>query len=195
MPAERQNEIEKTTQPDPISIRWRQQPLRELYDRKPTQALITDSARTTSDVVPVGQPLYSNVTCGTGLPADLRIGVHKALGGKSDLPVPGELFAAAIASCLDSATRMIANLLEIRLEHLEVTVDAGVDVRGTLQMDRHVPVGFQTIDVDVRISGGPGVTEAQLERLMDAAERSCVVLQTLQNPPEIRVRRESGNVL
>jgi hypothetical protein len=36
-------------------------------------------------------------------------GTHTAVGGESDYPVPGELLCAAVASCLDSTIRTIAN--------------------------------------------------------------------------------------
>jgi hypothetical protein len=65
-----------------------------------------------------------------------------------------------------------------------------VDVRGTLRMDRSVPVGFQGADIRVRMSGAQGVTEAQLDMLIRAAEQSCVLLQTLRHPPEYCVKRE-----
>ena len=173
-----------------ICVSQRQAPLYDLYGRDPDEAWIIDAATTSSRDVPADQPLYGHVTFGTGLPADLTVGVHKAVGGESDLPNPGEILAAAIAACLDSSTRMIANRLAIRLEHLEVTVKLRVDVRGTLRMDRNVPVGFQGADIAVCISAAPGVTEAQLDMLIKAAEQSCVMLQTLRHPPEYCLTRE-----
>ena len=130
------------------------------------------------------------MTCGTGLPADITTGLHKAVGGESDFPNPGEIFAAAIASCLDSSTRMIANRLGIPLEHLSVSVDAKVDVRGTLMVDREVPVGFQLIEINVEMTGGAGVSEDQLLLLLKAAKRSCVLIQTLLRPPSMRLSHD-----
>ena len=171
----------------------RQSPLRARYTDDPKQAWIVDGAQTSSNAVPAGQPLHSRVTFGTGRPVDLPVGVHSAVGGESDDPVPGEILAAAIASCLDTAVRMIANLMSIELTHLDVVVDLGVDVRGTLQMNRKVPVGFQNIDVHVRMTGADDVDEAKLDRLLKAAERSCVVLQTLRHPPTVSVTRNDIN--
>ena len=190
MLAEKQRIIDAITQNTSISVSERQAPLRDLYAGEPDEAWVIDSAITSSDEVPAAQPLYAHVTFGTGLPTDLTVGVHKDVGGESDFPNPGEIFAAAIASCLDSATRMIANRLDIRLEHLQVIVKLRVDVRGTLRMDRSVPVGFQGVDISVRMSGVEGVTEAQLDMLIKAAEQSCVLLQTLRHPPEYCLRRE-----
>ncbi|WP_298852022.1 OsmC family protein [uncultured Ruegeria sp.] len=174
---------------DGASIASRQQPLRALYHQAPENAQISDHAATGSREIAADNPLYTSVTVGTGLPTDLKIGVHKAVGGESDYPVPGKIFAAAIASCLDSATRMIANLLGISLTKLEVRVSVHVDVRGTLMVDKSVPVGFQAVDVSIDIEGAKGVSQDQIDHLLKLAERSCVVLQTLQAPPEIRVKK------
>jgi len=170
-----------------VSIHERQAPLRTRYDADPAKAWVTDSAKTSSVEIPAARPLYTHVTFGVGLPADQFIGVHKAVGGKSDFPCPGDIFAAAIASCLDSSTRMIANILGLRLERLEVSVKARADVRGALRMEGSVPVGFQHVDVSVCMKGAPGVTDDQLEMLLNAAEQSCVLLQTLKSPPSIQM--------
>jgi hypothetical protein len=120
MLAKKQRVIDTITQNTSISVNERQAPLRDIYAGDPDEAWVIDSASTSLHKVPAAQPLYTHVTFGTGLPADLTVGVHKAVGGESDFPNPGEIFATAIASCLDSATRMIANRLDIRLDHLEV---------------------------------------------------------------------------
>lgn len=190
MPDARQQPVNTTASQRPVSIKDRQAPLIELYSTTPDAAWIIDSARTVSHTTHPRHPLHSEVEFGCEVPSEMTVGVHKAVGGESDYPCPGVIFSAAIAGCLDSAMRLIANRLGLPLDGLEVIVDAGVDVRGTLQMDRDVPVGFQKIDVKVRATGAEGVSEAQLDFLLKAAERSCVVLQTLMNPPEIRVTRE-----
>jgi uncharacterized OsmC-like protein len=53
------------------------------------------------------------------------------------------MLCAALAACLDSTIRIIADHLDVTLSSLEVGVTAEVDVRGTLLMDRKVPGGFQ----------------------------------------------------
>jgi uncharacterized OsmC-like protein len=168
----------------------RQAPLRARYADDPKEAWIVDRARASSIAVTANQPLHGRVMFGMGRPVELPVGVHEAVGGESDDPVPGEILAAAIASCLDSAIRMITNLMNIELAHLDVVVDLGVDVRGTLQMDRSVPVGFQNVDVRVRMTSAADKDDAKLDRLLKAAERSCVLLQTLRNPPMVNVTRD-----
>lgn len=72
-------------------------------------------------------------------------GIHRAVGGYHDAPNPGDILCAALASCLDSTIRIIADRLGITLTSLEVDVTAEVDVRGTLVVNRDIPVGFQAM--------------------------------------------------
>lgn len=81
---------------------------------------------------------------------------------------------------------MVANLLGVELEFLEVEVTADADVRGAMSMDRQVPVGFQAMRCDVRLRAKEGTSRDVLEKLRVAAERCCVVQQTLRNPPPVQ---------
>ena len=173
-----------------IDMAARQLPLQSIYKADPARAWITDRATTRSKRISPAQPLYGEVTMEGGCPTDLAFGVHTAVGGESDYPVPGELLCAAVASCLDSTIRIIANRLHIALLTLEVTVEAHVDVRGTLLIDRTVPVGFQKIDVVVLIDAAGDVEPRKIDILLKAAEHSCVVIQTLRNGTVISVRRD-----
>lgn len=164
----------------------RQIPLRMLYKLSPKKAWVIDHASTSSDFVAADQPLYGHVTFGDGIASQQPIALHKAVGGRSDLPVPGDLLAAAIASCLDSTTRAVANLFRIKLKTLKIDVSLGVDIRGTLKMDKSVPVGFQNIDIDVEIAADGDVPEKKVWRLVETAEKSCVVIQTVNIKPNIK---------
>ena len=175
-----------------IDMAARQRPLQPIYKTDPARAWITDRATTRSKRISPAQPLYGEVTMEDGRPTDLVFGVHTAVGGESDYPVPGELLCAAVASCLDSTIRIIANRLHIELLMLEVTVEAHVDVRGTLLIDRTVPVGFQKIDVVVRIDAAGDVEPRKIDILLKAAEHSCVVIQTLRKSTDISVRRDGA---
>ena len=171
------------------SIRDRQLPLRKRYHCTPDAAWVYDHARTVDAYVPANHPLHGHVVCGEGIPVDIPISVHKAVGGESDFPCPGEILAAALASCLDTAIRIIANLKGIELSHLEVQVSFGADVRGTLMTDENVPVGFQSAHMKVDLKTKSGLSQRHLNALIDAAERSCVILQTLRAPPTVEIER------
>jgi len=174
----------------PIDVRRRQAPLRGHYEKVPEAAWVIDSAFTTGAKIPPSHPIHTHVICGDGIPVDIPVCVHRAVGGESDFPNPGEILAAALAACLDMSIRMIANLLDIKLARLDVEVSFGADVRGTLMMGKDVSVGFQTAQIKVSLKTEADLAEAQLNTLLDAAERSCVVLQTLRNPPKVEIERK-----
>lgn len=160
-----------------------QKPLRAAYETAPSQALITDHARTSGDSP--GDPFHLNVEPMDGCGILVPIGTHAAVGGPHDAPTPGDMLCAALASCQDSTFRMIANILGVELAHLEVKVTAIVDVRGTLMMDPGVPVGFQSISCDVHYSAKEGTPPALLRKLESVAQHCCVVQQTLKSPPPV----------
>jgi uncharacterized OsmC-like protein len=159
--------------PQVVDVRARQQPLRDRYKVAPAEAMITDHARTINGVET--DPFHGTVVPGSqDYGVEWPFGIHHAVGGYHDGPNPGDLLCAALATCLDSTIRIIAN-------RLEVDVSANVDVRGTLVMDRAVPVGFQTMRCHVTIHTTEGTDPQLVEKLLAAAEYSCVNLQTLRS--------------
>lgn len=161
-----------------------QKPLRATYKVTPAAALVTDHARTCGDLP--SDPFHSKVEPMDGCRVVVPIGTHAAVGGPHDGPTPGDMLCAALAACQDSSMRMVANLLGVELTSLEVNVTATVDVRGTMAVDPSVPVGFQAMTCNVRFKARDGTPPELLERLKLAAERCCVVQQTLKSPPPIK---------
>ncbi len=179
----------QTQETPAVSMKQRQAPLRRLYQDAPGAARIIDSARTSCDDINALHPAHGRVVIGKTQPTGLDTGIHEAIGGFHDLPNPGEILAAALASCLDSTIRIIANLMNVELDHLEVSVDLAVDVRGTLMIERSVPVGFQSADIEVNMAA-EGASDAQLDMILKAAEKCCVIMQTLRNPPALNIKRQ-----
>jgi uncharacterized OsmC-like protein len=158
-------------------VKQRQDPLRERYRTAPDEARIVDGAKTAMHGSE--DPFHSMVVAEHGAP--WRVGIHRAVGGYHDLPNPGDILCAALASCFHSTLHIIADRLEIPIADLEVTARGEVDVRGTLLVDRNVPVGFQQIKCQVRLKPAANVPPEKVKMLQAAAEHSCVVLQTLRN--------------
>ncbi len=160
-------------------VKRRQDPLRERYRTAPEEARITDSAKTAMNGSE--DPFHATVAPGEDQGASWRIGIHRVVGGYHDLPNPGDILCAALASCLHSTLRIIADRLEIPIVSLEVSTRAELDARGTLLVDRNVPVGFQQIKCQIRLKPAANVPLEKVKMLQEAAEYSCVVLQTLRN--------------
>jgi len=157
----------------------RQDPLRDRYRTAVEEARIVDSAKTVMNGSE--DPFHATVVAGAEHDALWRVGIHRAVGGYHDLPNPGDILCAALASCLHSTLSIIADRLEIPVASLTVNTRAEVHVRGTLLVDRNVPVGFQKIRCQVNLDPGANVPAEKVKMLQAAAEHSCVVLQTLRN--------------
>lgn len=167
-------------------VKQRQEPLRERYRTAPEEAWIIDGA-TTAQHGPQ-DAFHSAVVPGKGYDLLWRVGIHRAVGGYHDLPNPGDILCAALASCFDSTLRMIADRLEIPIAFLEVDVQAEVDVRGTLLVDREVPVGFQRMKCRVRLEPKINLPSDKIKMLIAAAEHSCVILQTLRKGVPVQIQ-------
>jgi uncharacterized OsmC-like protein len=59
------------------------------------------------------------------------------------------------------------------------------DARGTLGVDRAAPIGLT--DISLRFAIDSDADAAKLERMIQTAERYCVILQTLKAPPAVTV--------
>ncbi len=169
----------------------RQAPLRDLYAESPQQARTRKTARTTSVEISATDPFHGEVEVGSGYGTSLRFGLDRYIGGLHDAPNPGDLLCAALAACQDGAIRMIANLLQIELTALEVTVTGELDVRGCLGIDPGVRVGFEELDCQVDLAAAEGSDPKRLEALIAAAERFCINLDTLRGKIEVNT---SANV-
>ncbi|MGM0588928.1 MAG: OsmC family protein [Bacteroidota bacterium] len=187
-----------------VDMTYRQKPLCAHYAEHPEEAQITDWAQTNG----ASDPVHGTINLGRSiggatipqdyLPEDTSgdetydvewpVGIHKAVGGDHDLPNPGNILAAALATCLDSTIRIIANRMNLPLKNLQVTVASHADVRGTLVVDREVPVKFQKMECTIEIEPAEEVNPKLLKKLHKAVEYSCVNLQTLRNGTDVRTK-------
>jgi uncharacterized OsmC-like protein len=171
----------------------RQQALRELYAEHPEAATIRKRVRTGPGGD--GDPFHSTVVP-QNVPhperpygVEWRIGPDEAVGGLHDAPNPGDLLCGALAGCFDGTVRMIAGLLGVELEQLEVEASASMDVRGALAIDPEIRVGLQAMRLHVRLRPAPGTPAHVTDALTRAAERYCITLDTLRGglPVEVAV--------
>lgn len=169
-------------------VKQRQDPLRERYRTAPDEARIVDGAKTITNES--DDPFHGEVVAGEGQGGSWRVGIHRVIGGDHDLPNPGDILCAALASCLHSTLRIIADRLEIPVASLEVNTRAELDARGCLLVDRDVPVGFQQIKCQVRMEPAANVPPEKVKMLQAAVEQSCVVLQTLRNGVSVQTQFE-----
>lgn len=155
----------------------RQRPLMASYIVAPEKALVTDMAIVEGKHL--SDPFHTKVSVNQELQYPFPVGVHRAVGGLHDTPNPGDILCSALAACFESTLRLIANRLGIELRSTFVKAIAQVDVRGTLMVDRNVPVAFQRMGLEVEISANSEDSRL-VATLLRATENSCIILQTLK---------------
>ena len=159
--------------------------LRATYQQHPEQALATNQA--TTGGTHLADPFHTQVRPEMDGTPPWPVSVHSAVGGPYDAPCPGDLLCAALAACQDASIRMVARAMGIELTQLQVQVQATFDARGALGVQANVPVGYQHIRTDVHLRAQDGTPPELLKKLQFAAERCCVVTQTLKQPPTMEM--------
>lgn len=163
----------------------RQAPLRAAYKEQPEKAVIYKRVRTAH--ARGADALHGTVVPGDGYGVAWQFGIDRAVGGMHDAPNPGEILCAALAACQDSTIRMVADLLGVTLETIEVQVVGKVDVRGSLAVDPTAPIGFESMECKVRLRAVPGTQDGLVMKLLALAERSCINLATLRSGVPVQV--------
>jgi uncharacterized OsmC-like protein len=161
-----------------VDIRARQAPIRQHYLDDPDGAV--QVLRVHGGDSDLADPLHVVVSSESAPNAPIRSGAHPAVGGDGDVPCSGDLLLAALAACQETTVRMVAANMGIDLEKLEISVEADWDPRGTLAMGKEFPVGITAIRAHTRVVVRGDEREERAKRLLQSAERYCVILQTLQ---------------
>jgi uncharacterized OsmC-like protein len=166
-------------------VEERQKPLRALYPEHPEEAITTKRVRSVQGADT--DPLHGSVVP-VGFPGVVwRYGTDRKVGGDDDLPNSGHMLVGSLAMCMDSITRMIADILRIRIVDLEVEADGDVDVRGTMAMDPAVRPGFRSIRTQVHLRVAPDTPERLVRILTAHAEKLSVCLDTIRNGSPVEV--------
>lgn len=167
-----------------VNLRELQGPIKARYLEHPEEAVIACTARS------LGSDLADPLHCEVGVDSDpglvLHSGAHPGVGGTGDVPCSGDLLVAALLACQETTLRMVAAAMGIDLEKVEVTATARADLRGTLAMSKEVPVGMTRIDCQVRVSVRDDGRGERAQRLLENAEKYCIVLSTLRNGVDVK---------
>lgn len=165
---------------DADALRAAQAPLKERYREDPDAALGALSARAT-----FADP---GVTCTVDTFAGpVRAGLHETTGGDGTDACSGDMLLQALLACAGVTLRSVATAMSLDVRSATLTASAAFDARGTLGVDRAVPVGVRDVAVVAELDAD--ADDAALERLAKVAERYCVVGQSLREPMTLTVRR------
>jgi uncharacterized OsmC-like protein len=165
---------------DATTLRQTQAPLKDSYRSDPATARTDLRAR--------GDFRDGGVTCTVeGWAGPVRAGLHPATGGEGGDACSGDLLLQALLACAGVTLRSVAIAMGVAVRSATLSVDGMFDARGTLGVDRDVPVGVQ--DVVVTVDLDTDADDEALERLARSTERYCVVGQSLRDSARFVVRR------
>ncbi len=160
---------------DAEQLRALQSPIKARYRETPDAARVTLGATSR-----LGEGLSCRIDTGREL---VEAGLHPASGGSGLQACSGAMLLQALAACAGVTLSAVATALGIALRDATLHAEGELDFRGTLGVDKTVPVGLQ--DVRLRIEVDSDASDEQLDTLLRLTERYCVVLQTLAHAPRL----------
>jgi len=167
-----------------VDIRGLQSPLKARYREDPDTALATMTVRSAQR--DLANPLRCAIVPDAAPDMVWESGAHPGVGGAEGLPCSGDLLLGALAACQEITVRMVAAAMGIELESLEVVAKGDFDLRGTLGLSRDVPVGLTSMRCDTKVKVSGDVDPERAKRLLENAERYCVVLSTLRAGTDVQ---------
>jgi uncharacterized OsmC-like protein len=159
-------------------LRALQAPLKQRYRDTPDAARVPARAEARLDNADVACVVPS-------WHGETKAGLHPATGGSGELACSADMLLEAVAACAGVTLRAVATAMGVTIRSGKVIAEGSWDARGTLGIDRNVPVGLT--DIALRFEIDSDVEPAKLERMIQTTERYCVILQTLRNAPRITV--------
>ena len=163
---------------DAETLRAVQAPLKQRYRDTPDAARVPAraEARLEADGIACTVPSWRGET---------HAGLHPATGGTGELACSADMLLEAVVACAGVTLRAVATASGVSIRSGRVIAEGAWDARGTLGIDRAVPVGLT--DIALRFEIDSDADPAKLDRMIQTTERYCVILQTLRNPPRITV--------
>ena len=110
------------------------------------------------------------------------------MGSTNQGPKPSEILLAALATCHEVTYRLYADAMDIDLQSVAVSVTGVSDARGFFAVEEGIPAGFSEIYGSIEIESD--ASDADLERLREAVNRHCPVLDDLRKPLKVELELE-----
>jgi uncharacterized OsmC-like protein len=151
-----------------------QAPLKAAYREDPDAAIVTMQASGR-----LGEGVSCHLESGRAIAS---AGLHPAAGGDGSQLCSGDLLLEALVACAGVTLAAVSMSMGLSVRGGSVHAEGEIDIRGTLAVDKEVPVGFQSIRVSFDLD--TDATEDELASLARLTERYCVVWQSLHHHPD-----------
>ena len=107
------------------------------------------------------------------------------MGSTDRGPRPSELLLAALAACHEVTYRLYADAMGIDLKSVAVSCTGVSDARGFFDVEEGVAAGFSEIYGEIEIESD--ASDEDIERLREAVNRHCPVLDDLRKPLKVEL--------
>ena len=168
---------------DANELRALQAPLKKQYREQPETARMPARAEAVLDLEHVACRVRSWA-------GDIEAGLHPATGGDGSLACSADMLLEALVACAGVTISAVATAMSVKLRGGRVIAEGHWDARGTLGVDRDVPVGLSDIALTFELD--TDADAATVQRLVEMSERFCVIYQTLRSPPRLSVTHRIG---
>ena len=157
-------------------LRALQAPLKQSYREDPAKARVPARAEGRLDV--------DGLACAVKIwKGETTAGLHPAGGGSGELACSADMLLEALVGCAGVTLAAVATAMSIPITGAKIVAEGVWDARGTLGVDRAVPVGLTEIALRFEIASD--APAEKIAKLVDLAERYCVIAQTLRAPPKL----------
>ena len=158
---------------DRDALKSLQAPLKQLYQANPAAAI--------AELHATGIVDFAALNCRVPIPAndgtEIIAGLHSVAGGDGSAACSGDMLLQSLVTCAGTTMAVVATAMGLKIREAHIEAVGIMDFRGTLGVDRTVPVGLTNIALRFHIDSD--VPAEQLDKLIQLTERYCVVLQTL----------------
>ena len=158
---------------DRETLRALQAPLKLQYQLSPDTANVCLNAE--------GVVEFDVPGCRVALPCNdgkfIKAGLHPNAGGDGTQACSAELLLQALVTCAGTTLAAVSISMGLQISQALVYAKGLLDFRGTMGVDRSVPVGFTSVEMLFRID--TQADETSVRKLIELTERYCVIYQTL----------------
>lgn len=160
-------------------LRALQAPLKQRYREDASAARIPARAE--------GRLEVDGVACSVRVwkGGETKAGLHPAGGGTGELACSADMLLEALVGCAGVTLAAVATAMAIPLRGGRVVAEGVWDARGTLGIDRAAPVGLTEVALTFEIDSDAPADK--IAKMVEMAERYCVIAQTLRTPPRVTV--------
>lgn len=160
-----------------------QAPLKARYADSPTDAIVSLNA---TGVVNIND-LTCHVDSALSIAGQMVSGLHPSAGGDGSAACSGDMLLQSLVACSGVTFAAVSTAMGMQISSARVSAQGTMDFRGTLGVDRDVPIGLTSVELTFAVESSE--PDDKIEKLIQLTERYCVVLQTLQQGVVVSCRR------